>query len=94
MVSNKAGRQIGNKKMSKLQHAPKTVSLTSGEYLHFWYANNIGRGTDNCTIIRSTSAERAAASLKQTEVIATVRTSAWNGKVNFSANIQSALNLG
>ena len=29
--------------------------LSDGTFLYFWYANNKGRGSNNCTIIRSYS---------------------------------------
>ncbi len=76
----------------KLEHAPITVKLDNGEYLHFWYANNRGRGSDNCTIIR-TRAPRADLSANQAGVIESVRTSSWNGNVNFSKRIQAKLGL-
>lgn len=72
--------------------APKTVELADGTFLHFWYANNAGRGDNNCTIIRSTE-PRAAVSAKQTGIIATALTSSWRGNVNFSKEIQRSLGL-
>ncbi len=73
-------------------HSPKTIQLDDGSYLHFWYANNAGRSGSNSTITRSTEprTEKAAA---QPGVIASVKTSAWNGKVNFSQAIQKKLGL-
>lgn len=76
----------------EIGHSPRTINLNDGTYLHFWYANNKGRGRNNCTIIRS-SVPRAATSAKQTDVIASTTTSAWAGNVNFSRNIQTALGL-
>lgn len=76
----------------KIGHAPKTVDLENGEYLHFWYANNKGRGDNNCTIIRSTES-RAAVSAKQTGIIKTVLTSSWAGNVNFSQAVQRWLGI-
>jgi hypothetical protein len=76
----------------KLPHAPKTVKTDAG-YLHFWYANNTGRGSSNCTIILSSSPDRASMSAKQSEVISSVQTSAWAGKVNFSKTIQKSLGV-
>jgi hypothetical protein len=70
----------------------KTIELINGEYLHFWYANNAGRGTDNCTIIRST-APRAPTSKAQTNVIAITTTSAWRGRVNLSTRIEHELGI-
>jgi hypothetical protein len=76
----------------KLINGAKTVDLGNGEYLHFWYANNAGRGADNCTIIRST-APRAAQSGYQTHVIAETTTSAWRGRVNLSARVERELGI-
>ena len=76
-----------------MKNGIKSMELGNGEFLYFWYANNAGRGSDNCTIIRSTSAERARVSKAQTGVITTTRTSAYAGKVNFSARIRRALGL-
>ena len=76
----------------KIPFAPKTVNLSDGSFLHFWYANNKGRGGSNCTIIRSTE-PRASISKNQNGVIAACKTSAWSGKVNFSKAVQLALDL-
>ena len=73
--------------------SPKTVPVGDGTYLHFWYANNAGRGGDNGTIIRSKSAERASTSAGQNDVISKTQTSSWSGKVNFSGSVRSALGL-
>lgn len=68
------------------------MDLGNGEFLHFWYANNKGRGSNNCTIIRSKS-PRAYCSKAQENVIAIVKTSAWAGNVNFSKAVQAALGV-
>lgn len=75
---------------------PKTVALENGEYLHFWYANNQGRGNNNCTIVRTHNKLRMDTSQKQIDdecSIRYIRTSAWRGDVNFSAAVQSNLGL-
>jgi len=77
----------------KLAIGVKTVDLGGGEYLHFWYANNAGRGCSNCTIIRSRSPARAICAKKQADVISQVKTSAWKGHVNFSQPTKTALGL-
>jgi len=77
----------------KLKHAPKTVKIDDG-YLHFWYANNKGRGDDNCTIIFSDNPERASMSRNQKDIIAKTRTSSWNGHVNFSKRVRAFLGIG
>lgn len=76
-----------------MRNGIKVLELGNGEFLYFWYANNAGRGSDNCTIIRSNSPERARVSKMQTGVLATIRTSAYMGKVNFSARVRSELGL-
>lgn len=70
----------------------KTIELLNGEYLHFWYANNAGRGSNNCTIIRST-APRAPTSKAQTNVLAKTTTSAWRGQVNLSDRVERELGI-
>lgn len=76
----------------EIGHSPKTVQLADETKLHFWYANNKGRGRDNCTIIRSSS-PRAETSAKQENVIAFSRTSHWAGNVNFSKKVREHLML-
>ena len=74
-----------------LSYSPRTQPLPGGTFLHFWYANNAGRGTSNCTIIRSTDAVRAVISSKQTGIIKSTTTSSWKGNVNFSGKIRAEL---
>jgi O-glycosyl hydrolase len=76
----------------KIEHSPKTIKL-NGDYLHFWYANNKGRGTNNCTICRSTCQERASISKNQKEVTHMCKTSSWAGNVNFSRKVQNDLGI-
>ena len=82
-----------NEMRIEIGFAPKTVDIGNGEYLHFWYANNKGRGDNNCTIIRSRTSVRAALSRNQDEVIASTLTSSWAGNVNFSAAVRRYLGL-
>lgn len=77
----------------KIHHASKTIALSDGTYLHFWYANNAGRGGNNCTIVRSSNPDRAVVSAKQSDVISATYTSAWAGKVNFSRGVQRRLGI-
>lgn len=76
----------------KLQNGIKTLNLGNGEKVHFWYANNKGNGDSNVTIARST-ADRAACSAKQADVIAITKTSAWAGNVNYSKSVRRCLGL-
>lgn len=77
----------------ELMNGIQTKKLDDGTFLYFWYANNKNRGSNNCTIIRSSSPNRAPMSAKQTEIIASTRTSSWRGNVNFSKHVQAALGL-
>jgi hypothetical protein len=79
--------------MMKIEHSPKTIKLNDGDYLHFWYANNKGNGSTNCTICRSTCQERASMSKNQKEVTHIVKTSSWAGIVNFSKKAQNGLGI-
>lgn len=79
--------------MNKLSNGIKSLSLDSGEFLFFWYANNAGRGDSNVTIVRSSSSVRAATSARQQGVIASTKTSGWSGNVNFSARVRAELGL-
>jgi hypothetical protein len=76
----------------ELQRGIKTMLLENGEMLHFWYANNAGNGDCNVTIIRS-SEPRVELSAKQTGIIASTKTSAWKGYVNFSKKVQFYLGI-
>lgn len=78
---------------SALTRGIKTIKLAENDYLHFWYANNRGRGTDNCTIIRSTCPNRANRSARQENVDIKCKTSSWAGNVNFSKSVQKQLNV-
>jgi hypothetical protein len=83
-------------KRIEIGFAPKTVKLSDGTYLHFFYANNKGRGSNNCTIIRTANPNRMSASKPQyDDELAThrVQTSHWAGNVNFSKQIQEQLGL-
>ena len=77
---------------TKLQNGIKTLNLDNGQFLHFWYANNKGRGDNNCTIVRTTAA-RSTTSAKQTYVISKTQTSAWAGNVNFSKSVRDELGI-
>ena len=69
----------------------RDIDLGNGEHLYFWYANK-GRGSNNCTIIRSRE-PRSEYSKNQVGVIAKTTTSAWAGEVNFSCAVQKELGV-
>jgi len=77
-------------------HSPKTVKINDALFLHFFYANNKGRGGNNCTIVKSSNPNRMATSLQQysdNAGIKMVKTSSWSGNVNFSKRVQQELGL-
>jgi len=80
-----------NKKIL-LPRSPKTVQIGTGEFLHFWYSNNKGRGSDNCTIVKSSVGTRAALARLQPAITLT-RTSSWSGKVNLSGRVLQDLGI-
>jgi hypothetical protein len=41
--------------MSALMNGIQSMKLDDGSFLYFWYANNKGRGSNNCTIIPMSS---------------------------------------
>jgi len=68
--------------------------LSDGNLLLAWWANNKGRGSDNCTLaVVSKGTERATYSKDQDSVIKSTRTSSWAGNVNYSKSVQQRLGL-
>ena len=75
-------------------HLNPETQLVDGRKLLAWWANNAGRGTDNCTLaVVPATTPRAAYSRNQTDVIATTRTSSWKGDVNLSRAVCSRLGI-
>lgn len=85
-------KTMQNKKLD-VGFSPRDIELADGTRLFFWYANNAGRGKNNCTIIRSNTDVRAPLSKDQQGVIARARTCSWHGRVNFSWEVQRQLGL-
>ena len=72
----------------------KTATLSNGNRLFFWYANNRGRGGNNVTIAYCpANAVRAYQAAKQQHVIAITRTSGWRGNVNLSQIVLARLGI-
>ena len=72
---------------------PITI-LENGNQLMAWWANNRGRGSDNCSLaVVKCGIERAGNAASQTDVIATTRTSSWRGDVNLSRAVCEQLGL-
>ncbi len=70
------------------------TKLTGGKKLLAWWANNKGRGRNNCTLAVVDDADiRQSHSLKQKNGYAYVQTSSWNGNVNLSKKILEKLGL-
>jgi len=72
----------------------KQQTLENGNQLFAFFANNKGRGEDNCTLmVVAPGHPRADYTRNQTGVISETRTSSWRGKVNFSKKVQRRLGL-
>ena len=73
----------------------KTLNLEDGTYLHFWWANNKGRGKDNLTIVRTVNKERLKTSKQQKDYgfIATIRASSWKGSIYLSEGTLKRLGI-
>ena len=80
----------------KIPFAPKTLLINDCIYLHFYYANNAGRGTNNCSIIATSNKTRTGNVKSQLDAgyIAYETTSQWNGSVNYSIKrIRERMNI-
>lgn len=70
------------------------TTLSDGRKLCAWWANNRGRGRNNCTLaVVPGTAERAACSRHQADVIASTTTSSWRGDVNLSRAVRETLGI-
>ena len=72
----------------------KTTKLTNGNLMFAYWANNRGRGRDNCTLqIVPAGTTRAPYSRLNKTVICSTRTSSWNGHVNLSERVCAELGI-
>jgi hypothetical protein len=72
----------------------KTQGLSDGRKLLAWWANNRGRGSNNCTLaIVAAGVDRSDLSAKQTQVQSKTRTSSWRGDVNLSKRVLAELGI-
>lgn len=72
----------------------KVNKLSNGQFLFAHWANNRGRGRNNCTLtIALHENDRHALSSKITNVIRQVRTSSWEGDVNVSQAVLRELGI-
>ncbi len=71
-----------------------STTLNDGRKLLAWWANNKGRGRDNCTLaVVPGSTSRAATSRRQADIETTTRTSSWGGDVNLSRAVCEELGI-
>lgn len=72
----------------------KENTLKNGNKLFAFFANNAGRGSDNCTlVVVKKGTDRSHSTKTQKNVISQCRTSSWNGNVNFSSRVADLLGI-
>ena len=73
----------------------KITELKNGLKLLAYWANNRGRGRDNCSLFVVDGADPRPATAKQAMKIAyaATRTSSWAGNVNLSRRVKSELGI-
>jgi hypothetical protein len=72
----------------------KINKLRDGRQLFAFWANNRGRGQNNCTLqIVPETAERPVMSKMTRGVISSTQTSSWNGNVNISCRVCEKLGI-
>ena len=72
----------------------KETVMSDGRKLLAYWANNRGRGSDNCTLqVVGPEAIRQPYSRQNSEVLAECRTSSWRGDVNVSRAVREALGI-
>ena len=75
-------------------HLLAETTLRDGRKLLAWWANNKGRGRDNCTLaVVDADTPRAEYSRNQANVQAMTRTSSWGGDVNLSRRVMAILGI-
>ncbi len=68
--------------------------LDNGQKLFVWFANNKGRGSNNCTLaVVDWEEKRAVRVAGQKGFNAMTTTSAWNGNINLSKQICNELGI-
>ena len=72
----------------------KITKLKNGNLLFAYWANNKGRGTDNCTLLVVPANEsRPRFSRDVKNIISKTRTSSWRGLVNLSIKVCNELGI-
>ena len=72
----------------------KITTLKNGNQLFAYWANNRGRGSNNCTLlVFPTGEQRPNFSRDVKNVIAQTKTSSWRGQVNLSNAVCNQLGI-
>jgi len=72
----------------------KITALKNGNQLFAYWANNRGRGSNNCTLlVVPANEQRPIFSRDVKNIIANTRTSSWRGHVNLSAAVCNELGI-
>ena len=72
----------------------KITAMKNGNQLFAYWANNRGRGSDNCTLLVVPSNEqRLNFSRDVKNIISKTRTSSWRGLVNLSVAVCNQLGI-
>jgi hypothetical protein len=72
----------------------KITALKNGNQLFAYWANNRGRGSDNCTLLVVPANEQRPNFSRDVEnIISKTRTSSWRGLVNLSADVCNRLGI-
>jgi hypothetical protein len=75
-------------------HLKKIEKLKNGQQLFLFFANDKGRGRNNCIIQVVEKGERRNIVAKRTKnVLAEAYTTSWKGDVNFSKQVQKILGI-
>ena len=72
----------------------KIIKLNNGQEIHLHFANNRGRGDNNCTLTLVKSGTIRQQYTRQYKTfLAQTRTSAWKGQPNLSKKILAEINV-
>lgn len=72
------------------------TTLADGRILYSHFANNRGRGSDNCTLTLcqpGTARPMYTRNFRDCDIVAQTRTSAWKGNRNLSTRVLGAIGL-
>ena len=71
----------------------KINEMRDGRVLMMYFANNRGRGSDNCTLVVAPTGTARPTYSRGLTGYPTVRTSAWAGNVNLSRRVCSQIGI-